>query len=427
MNIPPLVHLSALNEQKKYTFHEYTQSDTKNLVVKRVDEPSGPVTCKWENCNRAYDTPEELSKHIDFEHDLSNWICRWVPCSRHFKPFDARYKLLVHLRCHTGEKPYNCTILGCKRKFSRIENMKLHVRTHTGEKPYLCGYEGCTKKFNNSSDRAKHAKTHISTKPYKCKFPGCEKHYTDPSSMRKHYRSTHFDKGQLKYPPNITVINSSTAASNVTGLTMANCIIPQHQMAQPNPQISAANTNANNNLIQVPVPVFQLPSASASDSGGQSNVDMLQLIQQGKMQPILLQNGTQQPMLMFVPTATVQQGNQQPGTTTLIPVQQQQQQQHLIIPSVQPDNTTNHNKPVSSSEQQVKNVRVIVSSGKVNKASEEQTVDQTVPNTTTTTQTQQHPSPSLPHVLSTTSPHKPVVSQSTNISQPTTIVIQTVS
>ena len=386
--------------------------------MKRVDEPSGPVICKWENCAKVYDTPEELSKHIDFEHDLSNWICRWVPCSRHFKPFDARYKLLVHLRCHTGEKPYNCTIPGCTRKFSRIENMKLHVRTHTGEKPYVCGYEGCTKRFNNSSDRAKHAKTHISTKPYKCKFPGCEKHYTDPSSMRKHYRSTHFDKGQPKFPPNVTVFSSGSTASNVTGLTMANCVIPQHQVAQPDQQISVVNTNTNNNsVIQVPVPVFQLPSVSTSGSG---EGNMLQLIQHGKMQPILLQNGTQQPMLMFVPTATVQQGNQQSGVATSMPVQQQQQQ-HLIIPSLQPDKATNHG---SSPEQQVKNVRVIVSSGKINKVSDEQTVGQSVSNTATTARTQYQSSPSLPRVLS---PISSDVSQSVNNSQPATIVVQTLS
>jgi len=420
--MPPLVHLLALNKQKKFTFHEYTQSDTKNLVVKRVDEPSGPVTCKWENCNRTFDTPELLAKHIDFEHDLSSWICRWVPCTRYFKPFDARYKLLVHLRCHTGEKPYKCTIPGCTRKFSRIENMKLHVRTHTGEKPYVCGYEGCTKRFNNSSDRAKHAKTHVSTKPYKCKFPGCEKYYTDPSSMRKHYRSTHFDKGQPKSLPT-NVINTNITASNVTGLTMANCVIPGSQGTQPDAQVSVANTNTNNNsLFQVPVPVFQLPSSS--DSGGGPNGDMLHLIQQGKMQPILLQNGTQQPMLMFVPTVTVQQGTTatvQQGAQqlpTLLPVQQQQQQQqqqHLIISSVQPDKSANHTKTNGGPEQQVKNVRVIVSSGKVNR---EHTVNKTSSNPTTTTQSHYRSSSPL---ISADDSH-PV-----NISQPATIVIQTLS
>jgi len=61
-------------------------------------------------------------------------------------------------------KPYKCTIPGCARKFSYIQNMKVHVRMHTGEKSYVCSYEGFTKKFNNRSDHAKHSKTHVSTK-----------------------------------------------------------------------------------------------------------------------------------------------------------------------------------------------------------------------------------------------------------------------
>ena len=51
----------------------------------------------------------------------------------------------------------------CNRAFARSENRKIHMRSHTGDKPFNCKYAqefNCTKKFSNSSDRAKHEQTH---------------------------------------------------------------------------------------------------------------------------------------------------------------------------------------------------------------------------------------------------------------------------
>lgn len=159
------------------------------------DDTEEQSICRWltgdAECGLQFSSPSLLTQHIDRDHNLTQPVCLWNNCQRRGKVFDARYKLVIHLRCHTGERPYHCSFTNCSRSFSRVENMKLHHRTHTGEKPYVCSFEGCNKRFNNTSDRAKHMKTHIEKKPYLCKFPGCTKRYTDPSSMRKHYRTLH--------------------------------------------------------------------------------------------------------------------------------------------------------------------------------------------------------------------------------------------
>ena len=53
-------------------------------------------------------------------------------------------ELEIHMRTHTGEKPYECHL--CDYKFAQNGALTAHMRIHTGEKPYeceLCPYK-CT-------------------------------------------------------------------------------------------------------------------------------------------------------------------------------------------------------------------------------------------------------------------------------------------
>ncbi|KAK9538526.1 hypothetical protein VZT92_003689 [Zoarces viviparus] len=161
-----------------------------------VDQQDQP--CHWIDCSATYSSQEELVRHIEKVHidqrKGEEFSCFWAGCVRRHKPFNARYKLLIHMRVHSGEKPNKCMFEGCSKAFSRLENLKIHLRSHTGEKPYICQHPGCLKAFSNSSDRAKHQRTHLDTKPYACQIPGCTKRYTDPSSLRKHVKA-HSAKG----------------------------------------------------------------------------------------------------------------------------------------------------------------------------------------------------------------------------------------
>uniref|UniRef100_A0A8C6WNZ1 C2H2-type domain-containing protein n=1 Tax=Neogobius melanostomus TaxID=47308 RepID=A0A8C6WNZ1_9GOBI len=123
--------------------------------------------CHWQDCSATYSSQEELVRHLEKVHidqrKGEEFTCFWAGCVRRYKPFNARYKLLIHMRVHSGEKPNKCMFEGCSKAFSRLENLKIHLRSHTGEKPYVCQHRGCAKAFSNSSDRAKHQRTHLDT------------------------------------------------------------------------------------------------------------------------------------------------------------------------------------------------------------------------------------------------------------------------
>ncbi|XP_056266625.1 zinc finger protein GLIS1 isoform X2 [Pseudoliparis swirei] len=183
-------------------------------------DPDVHRSCRWMNCSAACGSQEVLVRHIEKVHvdqrKGEEFCCCWAGCVRRRKPFNARYKLLIHMRVHSGEKPHQCLFQGCSKAFSRLENLKIHLRSHTGEKPYACQHRaGCLKAFSNSSDRAKHQRTHLDTKPYACQMPGCTKRYTDPSSLRKHVKAHSSREVQV-----LSVPESSG--------TLSDCLARQH-------------------------------------------------------------------------------------------------------------------------------------------------------------------------------------------------------
>ncbi|GFU52446.1 zinc finger protein [Nephila pilipes] len=141
--------------------------------------------------------------------------CPYCPRSFPFKSL-----LEVHVRVHTGERPFKCDI--CAQTFKRneslkyhkptllvifskevkVDNLERHLRVHTGEKPFKCeicspsGHDGhlqlkrhlkCKiRPFSKKVEASQESFDTSASQKYRCQF--CSKEFTWKAHLQRHFQ-----------------------------------------------------------------------------------------------------------------------------------------------------------------------------------------------------------------------------------------------
>ncbi len=92
--------------------------------TRSAHEKARDINCLM--CGKSFTDYIGCKTHMENVHINKNHCCTWEGCGRKFK---TRYTLAVHLRTHTGEKPYGCYI--CEFRCAQHSSLAWHLKfTH---------------------------------------------------------------------------------------------------------------------------------------------------------------------------------------------------------------------------------------------------------------------------------------------------------
>ncbi|KAI8129877.1 Zinc finger protein 544 [Lucilia cuprina] len=158
----------------------YTKKKHLNIHIKNKHSQENEMTE-----TNAEKSTEELKERVEETPVKPNKPKRYEVrslCSICGSSFSSKTHLIVHMRRHTGERPFKCDL--CERAYPRISELTCHRRIHTGEKPFACKI--CGKTFRVSSKMTTHMRSHTDIRPYKC--TQCERSFKYSKDLSIHFR-----------------------------------------------------------------------------------------------------------------------------------------------------------------------------------------------------------------------------------------------
>ncbi|XP_053996756.1 zinc finger protein 329-like [Hylaeus anthracinus] len=140
---------------------------------------SGEKPFRCADCGKQFSQLRNYKYHRSVHEGTKEFAATCPECGKYFN--DRGY-LSSHMKIHRNRKEYGCA--ECGKSFNQRVAYNMHVRIHTGVKPHQC--EQCGKAFSRKMLLKQHLRTHSGERPYQCQV--CQKAFADRSNMTLHTR-----------------------------------------------------------------------------------------------------------------------------------------------------------------------------------------------------------------------------------------------